>query len=140
MYSGGAAPKDGGPPYWKCSVKAREDWQKRYRADPRKQNDRVQAWRDAHPTKAKINALIQSRIRLTVREYEALLEACDGRCEICGDATNPKRGSKTLCVDHDHDTGVVRGLLCRRCNSAIGLFGDDPNLIANALFYLEARG
>lgn len=51
-------------------------------------------------------------------------------CEICGNDSN-------LVVDHNHITGSYRGRLCRKCNSAIGMLNDDPNLIRLAMVYLE---
>lgn len=50
---------------------------------------------------------------LTELEFQQLVEACGGKCQICKKKTR-------LCIDHDHDTGQVRGLLCHRCNSCLG--------------------
>ncbi len=55
-----------------------------------------------------------------------------GGCAVCGDPP----GRTALHVDHCHDTGLVRGLLCFRCNSAIGNLRDDPDIIAAALAYV----
>jgi len=63
--------------------------------------------------------------------YLELLSEQGGACRIC-----KKTSSKRLCVDHCHKTGVVRGLLCRRCNLAIGLFDDDIALLEAAQEYL----
>lgn len=63
----------------------------------------------------------------------SMRETSDGRCEICGEIPEV-----TLCIDHDHDTGFVRGLLCRQCNLGLGLFGDDPDRLAAASEYLRA--
>lgn len=69
-------------------------------------------------------------------EYARLLAIAHSRCEICG-AENHSNGRKDrLAVDHDHRTGIVRGLLCHRCNTALGLLGDDPALLARASSYL----
>jgi len=74
-------------------------------------------------------------------DYAALLYQQDGGCAICG---CPPRGeshvSKTLHVDHDHDTGLVRGLLCNACNHAIGHLRDDAALCRRAAEYLERHG
>lgn len=69
---------------------------------------------------------------LTLEDYDRRLGDQDGGCAICGD---PPR-STALHVDHDHATGAVRGLLCFRCNSALGNLRDDPRIIARALVYV----
>ena len=68
--------------------------------------------------------------------YRALLEAQNGKCAICG-ATECSNGRK-LHIDHDHDTGKIRGLLCNKCNPALGLFNDDIDLMTKAVEYLKA--
>lgn len=73
---------------------------------------------------------------LTDEAYQALLKKQRGGCAICGgQSKHPKK--TTLCVDHDHATGRVRGLLCDVCNQAVGLFQDSPKLIRKAALYLE---
>lgn len=62
--------------------------------------------------------------RLTVEEYNQMLESQGGVCACCGCTPNPKKG---LCVDHDHVTGAIRKLLCDRCNIAIGYL-ESPSL------------
>jgi len=76
---------------------------------------------------------------ITADEYVALCLAQDDRCAICGQPeTGFRRGQvRTLSVDHDHDTGRIRGLLCFRCNSALGLMADDPDRLAAAIRYLS---
>lgn len=76
--------------------------------------------------------------------YESRLAALQGRCEICGrtevgDQLLEINGFKTLVVDHCHDTGEFRGLLCRRCNIAIGQLGNCPDIAARASAYLKDR-
>jgi Recombination endonuclease VII len=63
--------------------------------------------------------------------FEAMLKRQDHRCAICG-------GSEPLVHDHDHDTGASRGLLCRRCNAGLGMFGDNLGLLEAATAYLRA--
>lgn len=69
---------------------------------------------------------------ITPEEYGTMFQAQGGRCAICGQT--PER---TLHIDHDHHTNKVRGLLCMRCNTAIGLLFHDPKILAHALVYLE---
>ncbi len=79
---------------------------------------------------------------ITEDEYARLFKEQGGRCAICRRPETAKRKGKlrVLCVDHDHATKVVRGLLCSSCNRAIGYLGDDP-LRAHALMrYLEQHG
>lgn len=64
--------------------------------------------------------------------YEQLNTAQSGVCAICG--LPPVK--KKLCVDHDHDTGAVRGLLCSRCNLGLGFFLDSPASLIKAATYL----
>lgn len=59
-----------------------------------------------------------------------------GLCGICGlPKTNTRKIS--LSVDHDHNTGKVRALLCHKCNRGIGMFGDNLNLLEKAVLYLR---
>lgn len=76
---------------------------------------------------------------LTPEQYAELYEAQAGVCAICREPeTMTYRGKpKTLSIDHDHETGKVRGLLCAACNFAIGKFRDDPALLRAAAEYLE---
>jgi hypothetical protein len=57
------------------------------------------------------------RYGLTIARYEEMLEGQRGVCAICDGLPSGK--NKSLCVDHDHETGAVRGLLCHRCNALI---------------------
>ena len=63
----------------------------------------------------------------------------DGFCGICGKYFNASEISKRrgLHIDHCHKSGLIRGLLCGNCNSSIGKFKDDINLLKNAIIYIE---
>ncbi len=75
---------------------------------------------------------------MTPSEFEARLASQGGGCAICGTKTPGGRGR--FVVDHDHKTGVVRGLLCNLCNPALGLFKDNPSLLESAIRYLKNGG
>lgn len=79
------------------------------------------------------NALLR-QFGITLETYELILKEQNGGCAICSKAENGRR----LAVDHDHSTGVIRGLLCALCNTAIGKFHDDPALLRKAANYILA--
>lgn len=85
------------------------------------------------------DAYLRNRYGIGLIEYERLLEEQNHRCAICGgEGFKLKEDQNTkLVIDHDHDTGEVRGLLCHNCNRALGLFQDNPDRIKQALAYLE---
>jgi Recombination endonuclease VII len=72
---------------------------------------------------------------ISPEEYDAMLARQDGVCAIC---RNKPDKDKPLCVDHCHVTGEVRGLLCHRCNSALGFFREDSGILSAAIAYLQA--
>lgn len=75
---------------------------------------------------------------ITLQEYDTLLLIQEGRCAICGTDTPGGRGG--FHVDHNHDTGGVRGLLCYSCNVSLGGFKDSPAILARAIEYLTDNG
>lgn len=78
------------------------------------------------------------KYRLTLQDHEKLLKRSNDRCEICGSKTSTK-GKSRLSIDHDHDTGKVRGLLCNSCNLGIGHLRHNSNLLLKAIEYLKIR-
>jgi hypothetical protein len=73
---------------------------------------------------------------ITIDNYDAMLTAQNGGCAICGDE-KPGGRTRYFAVDHCHTTGVVRGLLCTKCNRGLGLFNDDTVRIERAVNYLK---
>jgi hypothetical protein len=110
------------------------------------------AWKAGHPElvkgyRRKSNAArpdrhLVEKYGLSGEEYARQLAAQGGVCAICRHPEtvidNQTGRPRALSVDHDHASGVFRGLLCGRCNRAIGLLGDDPELVAAAAEYLAA--
>lgn len=76
---------------------------------------------------------VLSRYGITHEQKNALFKSVKA-CEICY-----KTFHKTPNIDHDHVTGLVRGLLCRSCNIALGLFEDNTTNLLNAVKYLERK-
>lgn len=77
---------------------------------------------------------LKRKYGMTIEEYDAMLEAQGGGCFLCGRAP---REDISLHVDHDHSTGMVRGILCFCCNNALADFREDPALLAKAAAYLS---
>ena len=77
------------------------------------------------------NATLKRR-KLSFEDYEALLSEQHNACAIC---KIPFRG-KSPCIDHDHETGIVRGLLCNPCNRGIGLLSDSKHKLLEAANYI----
>jgi hypothetical protein len=81
---------------------------------------------------------LKRRYGMTVEEYEVFEEKQKSLCAICKQPENA-RYFRRLCVDHDHETGKIRGLLCHMCNTGLGKFADDVELLRAATIYLEER-
>jgi len=95
----------------------------------------VNTYKSNHPDK--IDAYnhkrnLRRKFGMTVEQYEQLLTIQNGVCAICFQPPVTKR----LAVDHDKETGQIRGLLCVNCNTAIGLLKHDIRNIDNAKTYL----
>ena len=87
----------------------------------------------------KRGARIKREFGVTDEQYNSMLQRQDGGCAICGKPEADTRGHK-LHIDHCHDTGLVRGLLCASCNTGIGKFRDNISFLDRAIEYLlEAR-
>lgn len=113
--------------------KLREKDPEKYRESSRKSYRRnIQKRRDYERKRA------CEKYGINVGDFERLLEEQNGKCSICEVKFSPIRGDQNLRprIDHCHDTGRVRGLLCNRCNRAIGLFGDDQSVLKRAAKYL----
>lgn len=86
------------------------------------------------------NSHLKAMYGITIERYETMLECQGGVCAICGKEEGAKHQNgkvKNLAVDHCHDTGVIRGLLCHACNTGIGSFRHDQALLTSATKYLE---
>lgn len=114
------------------SIARVKEWRERnrerldaYRAEYRRRPERKRAMRDLY---------YRQTFGITADDVDALLAAQRGACAICGGAPSRADGWH---VDHDHGAGRIRGVLCSRCNHAIGLFREDPTRLRRAADYLE---
>jgi hypothetical protein len=124
-----------------CHRKYGRDWARRRRAEDREAiNAYQQTWREANPETIEryrvANARYTRQYRylkeygLTMRQRAELFEESDGLCALCYE-------KPAEAVDHDHDTGKVRGAVCHSCNWGLGNFNDDPVKVERALDYLR---
>lgn len=74
---------------------------------------------------------------ISIEYYNSLREIQRFRCKIC--KIPESKFGEALVVDHDHSTGEVRGLLCKRCNLGLGLFKDSPKRLIRAASYIYAK-
>ncbi len=79
---------------------------------------------------------LKTNYGLTIEQYDEMVRKSGGRCMVCGKKPTGKKG---LHVDHDHKTGKVRGLLCNKCNVALGMVNDTPNLLLKLYYYLRSH-
>jgi len=140
--------RDGRRPDCKtCNLAARA---LKYAADPTPYIARVKKWQQENPERlnayrreyrprperkaADREGYLKRKYGMTLEDYERMFEGQNGVCAICGEARPDER---TLHVDHDHETGVIRGLLCFRCNNALGDFREEYELFQRAADYLD---
>lgn len=76
---------------------------------------------------------LQRKFGITTADYDRMVEAHGGSCAIC---RKPCQTGRRLAIDHCHQTGIIRGLLCQGCNTGLGKFQDDPALLNAAAAYL----
>jgi hypothetical protein len=139
--------RDGKRPECKsCTSARRKKW---YQENREREIARVKVWQQANPERLKAwreknrdrrneqmrEIHLRNKFGLTPEEYDRILEAQDGVCALC---ESPPTPGISLHVDHDHDPGEIRGLLCVRCNNALGLFREDPDLLKRAARYVTA--
>lgn len=82
------------------------------------------------------DAQLRRAYGITHDEYDARLERQGGRCGLCKNERAP--GTRAFAVDHDHATGAIRGLLCKPCNTGLGCFKDNPELMEAGAQYVRA--
>lgn len=129
-------PKTHDPEYYR--EKAR-----RYRLEnPEKVKEFQKLWRISNPEVYKESARrthLRTTFNISLEEYNELFEKQGKACAICKGTSPQDSMGRSFCVDHNHITGEIRGILCFRCNKALGWFRDDERLLEKALSYLRGE-
>ncbi len=86
------------------------------------------------------NSSLKIKYGIGLEQYQELLAKQNNCCKICKAITPGRKDVKRFAVDHCHTTGKIRGLLCSKCNTAIGLLNENPLLFEEAKKYLEENG
>lgn len=116
-----------------CKECMREHARGKYKENGDKEREKQNLYRRNNPVAARMRTL-KCRYGITAEEYNNLNEKQKGNCAICG--RNHSELGRMLDVDHCHETGKIRGLLCNNCNQGIGLLKDNPDILRNAIKYL----
>lgn len=111
----------------------------RYKTDPEfraKKIAQAKKRRESSPDRLRSETAFRT-YGITQQQYDTMLAQQDGACAICrGEHVGP---GERLHIDHDHTTGEVRGLLCSKCNTLLGLADDNADRLAAAITYLTER-
>ena len=86
-------------------------------------------------SKESVDRALMAKYGITMDGYRKLLKSQNYCCKICYRSPDPK---KRLSIDHCHETGIIRGLICSACNLGLGNFKDSIALLDNAVYYLRA--
>jgi hypothetical protein len=110
-------------------------WSVRNREKHREMCKKTVAKKPEHYSSRHRKYCLMQNYNITEEQYTDMLKAQNGCCAICG-TDKPTGKWKVFAVDHDHETGQVRELLCNECNRGIGLLKDSPELLIKAADYL----
>lgn len=111
---------------------------KEYNAQPRFRESRRAYQKDKSKAKVRRNANYRFLYNISLETYDEMREQQNHCCFLCGKHETDNK--KFLAVDHDHETGSVRKLLCSSCNRGIGFLKDSPSLLDKAAEYLRQHG
>lgn len=108
-------------------------------------NKARQKWSANNPERSHLSQRqrnLKHRFGVDLEWYEKQFKKQNYSCAICQTKTNKTVGDRqfwNFSVDHCHDSGKIRGILCNNCNRALGLFQDNPELLKKAASYVESE-
>lgn len=122
------------PIYYQQHRQERQAYNKRWRQQNR---EKVLAQKGRYQRRHHRARILRKKYGLTEDQYRALLKKQGRACAICGARQNVVAGKERhFVVDHDHVTGIIRGILCNACNLGLSFFADSPSALRRARLYL----
>lgn len=102
-----------------------------FNLNPQRRDGHATYCRDCENLRKRVKGTTQKRREISAEEYDKKFLEQEGKCAICGTQPN------SLCIDHDHQTGQIRDLLCLTCNLALGLLKEDSERVRSFLKYID---
>ena len=129
---------------YKCKLCRNEYYRNYYNSNPEKQKqknlkqktNRSNYYKTEEGIKSSRRTHLKRMYNITLEEYEEMSIKQNHKCAICG-SPEMNNKNKVLCVDHNHTTNKIRGLLCGLCNTGLGNFLDNSRRLVNAIKYLK---
>lgn len=119
-----------------CILAKQKEYKEKHPELREKATQATKKWRlDPVNKRADISSRYKTKYGITLDDYEKLLKGQNKECYIC--KKKETQGNKPLYVDHCHVSGKVRKLLCQQCNSGLGMFRDNPELLIKAADYIK---
>jgi len=109
---------------------------RKHKIDWKKEAERTKKWQISNPEQWK-KLQNCSRYKMSHEEYDDMMESTGDSCPICNYDFNEGRYKRN--IDHCHDTGYVRGIICHRCNLAIGALEHDVSIFERAIEWLKRK-
>lgn len=122
------------------NLSERKNYGKINHSNPAERSAYAKAWReDPENAKRYKDKSLKSDFGITIQDYERMMIEQKGCCAVCKKPETATRHGKpiTMAVDHNHATGQIRSLLCRKCNVGLGSFRDSSAILRDAADYLE---
>ncbi len=129
-----------GQEYRNRSKERKKEYDKRFRVENKDKilGDKINRKLSGKSYEEARRSMLKAKYNISIEDYDNLVKLQDGKCKICKTTKYPGKG-KCLHVDHDHQTGEIRGLLCTKCNLGLGHFEDNIEYLTKAIEYLNSN-
>jgi len=123
-------------------AKSRKKYDEKYRKSNKGKAAKARYYKKykQNPKHKELNwkAQLKFRYNITLEDYDILLKSQNNKCAIC-ESDSPGAKKNRFSIDHDHESGKIRGLLCDNCNVGLGRFNDNINNLIKSIEYLKLK-